>query len=68
MKKYSELKLLSADELQVELLTLRKKQFSLRVQKTTETLHGTHIVKQLRRSIARIKTIMTVIAGEANGK
>ena len=44
-------------ELETELLGLRKEQFNLRFQKATGQLEKTSRVKQVRRDIARIKTI-----------
>ncbi len=48
----------SVDELQEELLRLRKEQFSLRMQFASGQLGQTHLVKEVRRDIARVKTIM----------
>ena len=48
----------SADELNDELLKLRKEQFNLRFQKASGQLENTARVKQVRRDIARIKTEM----------
>ena len=48
----------SADELNDELLKLRKEQFNLRFQRASGQLENTARVKQVRRDIARIKTEM----------
>jgi len=48
----------SAEELNVELLRLRKDQFSLRMQSASGQLAQVHLVKEVRRDIARLKTIM----------
>jgi len=48
---------LSADELTDELLKLKKEQFNLRFQDATGQLEKTARVRQVRRAIARIKTI-----------
>ena len=48
----------SVDELQEELLRLRKEQFSLRMQFASGQLGQHHLVKEVRRDIARVKTIM----------
>lgn len=53
-----ELREKSMDELQEELLRLRKEQFSLRMQFASGQLGQTHLVKEVRRDIARVKTIM----------
>ncbi|MBB4094599.1 50S ribosomal protein L29 [Ochrobactrum pecoris] len=47
----------SLDQLSDELGTLKKEQFNLRFQKATGQLEKTARVKQVRRDIARIKTI-----------
>jgi len=48
---------LSADQLTDELLKLKKEQFNLRFQDATGQLEKTARVRQVRRAIARIKTI-----------
>jgi large subunit ribosomal protein L29 len=48
----------SADELKAHLLDLRKEQFSLRMQKGTGQLTQTHQVRNVRREIARVKTLL----------
>ena len=49
----------SEDELKGELIGLRKEAFNLRFQKATGQLENTARVGQVRRDIARIKTILT---------
>lgn len=63
--KASELRSKTADELQSELETLRKEQFTLRMQKGVGQLGQPHRMKEVRRSIARIKTVMTAQKAEA---
>ncbi|WP_349357378.1 50S ribosomal protein L29 [Stappia sp.] len=46
------------DELGTELEGLKKEQFNLRFQKATGQLENTARVRQVRRDIARIQTIM----------
>ena len=65
--KSSDLSKLSADELQTELLEQRERQFKLRMQKATGQLNGDHEVKQARRNIARIKTVLSSIKNEKAG-
>ena len=48
---------LSADQLNDELLKLKKEQINLRFQDATGQLEKTARVRQVRRAIARIKTI-----------
>ncbi len=49
---------MSADELNDKLLELKKEQFNLRFQEATGQLEKTARVRQVRRDIARVKTIM----------
>lgn len=48
----------SADQLNDELLKLKKEQFNLRFQAATGQLEKTARVTEVRRDIARIKTIL----------
>ena len=64
-KRLSDLTAMSTDQLQDELLKLKKEQFNLRFQKATGQLEKTARVRQVRRDIARIKTIA---AEKAAGK
>jgi large subunit ribosomal protein L29 len=47
------------DELSGMLLDLRKEQFNLRFQRATGQQEGVGLVRQVRREIARVKTIMS---------
>jgi large subunit ribosomal protein L29 len=62
--KVQELREKSVDELNKELETQLENQFRLRMQAETNQLNQTHLVKQARRDIARIKTVLTEKAGE----
>jgi len=53
-----ELREKSVDELNTELLELRKEQFNLRMQKATDQSNQSHTLKNVRRNIARVKTIL----------
>ncbi|PZN55203.1 MAG: 50S ribosomal protein L29 [Proteobacteria bacterium] len=55
--KAEELRSKTQDQLADELAALKKEQFNLRFQKATGQLEKTARVKQVRRDIARIKTI-----------
>lgn len=61
--KASELKAKSVEELNTELLGLLREQFNMRMQAATGQLAQTHLLKQVRRNIARVKTILTEKAG-----
>ena len=58
MTKAAEIKLKTLDELGDELEKLKKEQFNLRFQKATGQLENTARVRQVRRDIARIQTII----------
>lgn len=48
----------SLDELKDSLMALKKEQFNLRFQKASGQLENTARVRQVRRDIARIKTLL----------
>jgi large subunit ribosomal protein L29 len=48
---------MTEDQLDDELMALKKEQFNLRFQRATGQLNDTGRVRQVRRDIARIKTI-----------
>jgi len=48
---------MSPDQLADELLKLKKEQFNLRFQRATGQLENTGRVREVRRDIARVKTI-----------
>jgi large subunit ribosomal protein L29 len=56
--KATELRDKSPQELNDQLLKLRKEQFILRMQKASGQLGQTHVLGETRRDIARIKTIL----------
>ena len=68
MKNISELRNLTIDELNTELLNLRKAQFKLRMKKASGTLDTPHEVQKLRRNIARVKTITTEKVGMSHAE
>ena len=49
----------SQDELRVELTALKKEQFNLRFQAASGQLENTARVRDIRRDVARINTILT---------
>jgi large subunit ribosomal protein L29 len=55
--KASDVRAMSPDQLKDELIRLKKEQFNLRFQKATGQLENTARVRQVRRDIARLKTI-----------
>ncbi|MDU6452367.1 MAG: 50S ribosomal protein L29 [Enterobacter hormaechei] len=50
-------------EKSAELLNLLREQFNLRMQAASGQLQQTHLLKQVRRNVARVKTLLTQKAG-----
>lgn len=67
--KAADAKAMSADQLSDELVKLKKEQFNLRFQTATGQLEKTARVREVRRDIARIKTVMSAnkIAAKKEG-
>ncbi|MDX5414851.1 50S ribosomal protein L29 [Parvibaculum sp.] len=63
--KASEVRDMTPDQLEDELLKLKKTQFNLRFQGASGQLEKVHQMRQVRRDIARIKTIQSQRAAEA---
>ncbi|MCP5159816.1 MAG: 50S ribosomal protein L29 [Gammaproteobacteria bacterium] len=61
--KASELREKSTDELRQELLALLREQFNLRMQKATNQADKSHLFRQARRNIARVKMVLSEKAG-----
>ncbi len=72
MTKPADIRAKGADNLPSMLLDLRKEQFNLRFQRATGQTESVGRVRQVRRDIARVKTIMTELkrsaAPSANAK
>lgn len=60
--KMDDLRAKSADQLNDELVQLKKEQFNLRFQAASGQLESTARVRQVRRDIARIKTLQAQAA------
>jgi len=56
--KAADLRTKTSDQLKTELTTLRKEAFNLRFRKASGQLENTARVRQVRREIARIKTVL----------
>ena len=54
----SDIRVMTEDQLSDEALKLKKEQFNLRFQKASGQLESTTRVRQVRRDMARIKTIL----------
>ena len=63
MKNAKKLNDLTFAALETELLSLRSQQFKLRMKQASGALDKTHHVRAVRRSIARVKTMMTEKVG-----
>ena len=59
MSATEKLKGLSLDQLDDELLKLKKEQFNLRFQRATGQVENTARMRQIRRDIARLKTVQS---------
>jgi len=57
--KAEEIRHLTADQLDEQLGKLKKEQFNLRFQRASGQLENTSRVREVRRDIARIKTVQT---------
>ena len=57
MKKVKDLKEMTMEELDQQLLDIKKEQFNLQLQQVSGQLENPARVKELRRTVARIKTI-----------
>ncbi|WP_026496965.1 MULTISPECIES: 50S ribosomal protein L29 [unclassified Butyrivibrio] len=58
-KYVEELKAKSAEELNQELVSAKKELFNLRFQNATNQLDNTARIKEVRKNIARIQTVIT---------
>ena len=56
--KAAELREKSVEELNAELLKLREEQFKWRMQQSTGQLGQTHLMKETKKDIARVKTVL----------
>ena len=66
--KATDLRAKTPDELKDDLLKLKKEQFNLRFQKASGQLENTGRVREIRRGVARIKTILSEKRSQAQGK
>ncbi|QUD88413.1 50S ribosomal protein L29 [Phenylobacterium montanum] len=63
--KIEDIRGLTTDQLGEELLKLKKEQFNLRFQAATGQMEKTHRVNEVRKDIARIKTVLRAKAAAA---
>ena len=64
-QRLSDLKAMTTDQLNEELVKLKKEQFNLRFQKATGQLENTARMNAIRKDVARIKTVLNQKAAEA---
>ena len=62
--KANELREKDAPQLNEQLLGLLRDQFNLRMQKATGQLGQSHLLRQVKRDIARVKTVIKQQAGK----
>ena len=58
MTKIQDIRGMTPDQLAEQLLNLKKEQFNLRFQAATGQVEKTHRVNEIRKDIARIKTVL----------
>jgi large subunit ribosomal protein L29 len=68
MTKAQDYRAMTPDQLDDELVKLKKEQFNLRFQKATGQLENTARVRLIRRDIARVRTVAGAKRGEAAAK
>lgn len=56
--KTSDLRKKSVTELEKDLISLRDEQFKIQMKRSTGQLSNNHMLKQARRDVARIKTVI----------
>ena len=68
MSKIEDLRTKTDDQLDAQLTELKREQFNLRFQAATNQLEAPARIRQVRRSIAQIKTLQTERAAAAEAK
>ncbi|MDG2376537.1 MAG: 50S ribosomal protein L29 [Woeseiaceae bacterium] len=58
----------SVDELNQELLDLRREQFNLRMQRATGELNRPHEYGRVKKNIARVKTVMSELRAKSENE
>lgn len=57
--KATDIRVMTRDQVKDEILKLKKEQFNLRFQKATGQVENTARIRQIRRDIARLKTVQS---------
>ena len=68
MAKFEDMRVKSDDQLQADLAELKREQFNLRFQAATNQLERPARIREVRRDIARIKTLQTERSSAARSK
>lgn len=68
MTKAQDFRAMTVDQLDDELVKLKKEQFNLRFQRATGQLDNTARVRSVRRDIARIRTVASAKRADAQAK
>ena len=63
--KFEEVRGLTPDQLSETLINLKKEQFNLRFQAATGQIEKTHRVNEVRKDIARVKTVLSAKQAQA---
>ena len=63
--KIDDIRGMTPDQLSEQLVSLKKEQFNLRFQKATGQIEKTHRVNEVRKDIARIKTVLRTKQAQA---
>ena len=63
--KIDDIRGMTPDQLSEQLVNLKKEQFNLRFQKATGQIEKTHRVDEVRKDIARIKTVLRTKQAQA---
>lgn len=66
--KTSEIRNMSTEDIVKKIEELKNELFDLRMKKATTVLEKPHRIKQLRKDIARMKTILTELENEGGNK
>ena len=66
--KIGDIRVMTVDQIDDEVVKLKKEQFNLRFQRATGQLENTARVRQVRRDIARLKTVARQKRGDAESK
>ncbi|MCI8794137.1 MAG: 50S ribosomal protein L29 [Bacilli bacterium] len=66
--KTSEIREMSREDIIIKIAELQDELFDLRMQKATAALEKPHKIKEIKKTIARMKTILTEMTSEGGNK